>query len=90
MALFFWLLFGDFAWSMRDRSIGQMAAWYLNHLKVPNLVFGLFMSSLPVLVGLILGPVISVKSDRHRGGIQRDRLEQVHAPWCPDHYTAPL
>ncbi|MFA6286677.1 MAG: MFS transporter [Opitutaceae bacterium] len=65
--LFFWLLFGDFAWSMRDRSIGQMSAWYLNHLKVSNLAFGLLMSSLPVLIGLILGPIISVKSDHHRG-----------------------
>ncbi|HEY9248090.1 MAG TPA: MFS transporter [Rariglobus sp.] len=65
--LFFWLLFGDFAWSMRDRSIAQMAAWYLNHLQVPNIVFGLLISTFPVFVGLVLGPIISVKSDRHRG-----------------------
>ena len=67
VALFLWLLFGDFAWSMRDRSVGPMASWYLDHLNVPNLLFGLLISSLPALVGLILGPVISVKSDRHRG-----------------------
>lgn len=67
VALFCWLLLGDFSWSMRDRSVGPMAQWYLDHLEVPNIVFGLLISSLPVLVGLLLGPVISVKSDRHRG-----------------------
>jgi MFS family permease len=65
--LFFWLLWGDFSWSMRDRSVGPMAQWYLNDIKVPNLLFGLLMSSFPALAGLILGPIISVKSDRHRG-----------------------
>jgi MFS family permease len=67
VTLFFLLLAGDFAWSMRDRSAGPMAQWYLGHLKVPNYVFGLLLTSFPALVGLILGPIISVKSDRHRG-----------------------
>jgi MFS family permease len=66
VSLFVWLLFGDFAWSMRDRSVAPMAQWYLNHLNVPNIVFGLLVSSFPAFIGLILGPVISVKSDRHR------------------------
>lgn len=67
ITLFLWLLWGDFAWSMRDRSVGPMAQWYLNDIGVPNLLFGLLMSSFPGLVALFLGPVISVKSDRHRG-----------------------
>lgn len=66
-ALFAWLLFGDFAWSMRDRSVAPMASWYLDHLGVPKVVFGLLLSSFPVFLGLVLGPVISVKSDHHRG-----------------------
>jgi MFS family permease len=66
-ALFFWLLLGDFAWSMRDRSVAPMAQWYLNHLGVSSLLFGLLISSLPAALGLVLGPIISVKSDRHRG-----------------------
>lgn len=65
--LFAWLLLGDFSWSMRDRSVGPLAQWYLKHLGVPNLLFALLISSFPALVGLILGPIISVKSDRHRG-----------------------
>lgn len=67
LALFAMLLFGDFAWSMRDRSVAPIAQWYLNHLNVPNLLFGLLVSSFPALLGLLLGPIISVKSDRHRG-----------------------
>jgi MFS family permease len=67
VALFAWLLLGDFSWSMRDRSVGPMAQWYLKHLEVPNYLFALLISSFPALVGLILGPIISVKSDRHRG-----------------------
>ncbi|AHF90705.1 MFS transporter [Opitutaceae bacterium TAV5] len=67
VALFLWLLWGDFAWSMRDRSAGPMSQWYLNSLGVPKLLFGLLVSSFPALVALILGPVISMKSDRHRG-----------------------
>jgi Major Facilitator Superfamily. len=67
IALFLWLLWGDFSWAMRERSVGPMAQWYLQHLQVPNLVFALLITSFPALVGLILGPIISYKSDRHRG-----------------------
>lgn len=67
VVLFLWLLWGDFSWAMRDRSVGPMAQWYLQHLEVPNFVFALLISSFPALLGLLLGPVISYKSDRHRG-----------------------
>ena len=67
LALFFWLLLGDFAWTLRDRSAMPTAQWYLQHLGVSNQLFGLLLSSLPAFIGLFLGPLISVKSDRHRG-----------------------
>ena len=65
--LFFVLLLGDFAWSMRDRSVGPMSQWYLNSMKVPSFWFAVIFSAFPSVIGLFLGPVISVKSDRHRG-----------------------
>lgn len=71
VALFCWLLLGDFAWSMRDRSVGPMAQWYLKNLGVTNLLFGLLVSSFPALVALVLGPIISVKSDRYRSRLGR-------------------
>ncbi|AHF91332.1 MFS transporter [Opitutaceae bacterium TAV5] len=67
VVLFCWLLFGDFSWAMRDRSVFPMAKWYLKSLEVPNVLFGLLVTSFPALIGLFLGPVISMKSDRHRG-----------------------
>lgn len=67
VALFCVLLFGDFAWAMRERSVGPMSQWYLDSLRVPNVVFGLLLTSFPAFLGLIIGPIISVRSDRHRG-----------------------
>jgi hypothetical protein len=67
IAVFAWLLIGDFAWATRERSVGPMAQWFLNSLKVPNVLFGLLITSFPAALWLILGPIISVKSDRHRG-----------------------
>lgn len=67
VAVFVWLLLGDFAWATRERSVGPMAQWFLNSLKVPNFLFGLLITSFPAALWLILGPVISVRSDRHRG-----------------------
>lgn len=67
LVLFLWLLCGDFSWAMRERSVGPLAQWYLKHLEVPNLVFALLISTFPAVIGLLLGPIISYKSDRHRG-----------------------
>lgn len=67
VALFCWLFLGDFSWAMRDRSVGPIASWYLSQIGVPNLVFALLLSSFPALVNLVFVPIISVKSDRHRG-----------------------
>jgi MFS family permease len=67
VALFCWLLFGDFAWQMRGRSVFPMVKWYLKSMEVPNLLFGLLITSFPAVLSLLLVPVISVKSDRHRG-----------------------
>ncbi|MGE9292672.1 MAG: MFS transporter [Puniceicoccales bacterium] len=65
--LFAWLLLGDFSWSMRDRSVGPMSQWFLDQQNVSSLLFALLVSSFPALIGMFLGPYISVKSDRHRG-----------------------
>ena len=67
IVLFGWLLLGDFVWSMRDRSISPMAQWYLKHLEVPNIVYALILTSFPAVLTLLIAPVISYKSDRHRG-----------------------
>jgi MFS family permease len=71
IALFAWLLCGDFAWSMRERSVGPMSQWYLTSLAVPKWLFGVLLTSFPALITIVLAPIISVKSDRHRGRLGR-------------------
>lgn len=67
LTLFLFLLLGDFAWSMRDRSVGQLSQWYLGKLGIPSFLFALLISSFPATLALVLSPIISVRSDRHRG-----------------------
>lgn len=52
---------------MRERSVAPLAQWYLKSLDVPNLLFALLITTFPAIIGLLLGPIISYKSDRHRG-----------------------
>lgn len=67
VTLFAWMLVGDFAWSMRERSVGPLSQWYLKQLNVSNFVFGLIITSLPAIIGLLVTPVVAYRSDRHRG-----------------------
>lgn len=66
IVLFMTLLMGDFVWSMRDRSIGGMANWYLNSLNISSVLFGIFFSTIPAVITFVLVPVLSVKSDNYR------------------------
>lgn len=67
VALFGWLLWGDFAWQMRDRSILPMMQLLFKKYDVSDMVVGLLFSSLPLAIGLVTSPVVSYLSDRHRG-----------------------
>lgn len=64
--LFFWLLWGDFAWSMRDRSVPSVLVLLFKKFGASDMVTGLLMGSLPSLMALLIGPIISYKSDRYR------------------------
>jgi MFS family permease len=67
MLLFFWLLFGDFALSMRERSVGPMVQLFLKQQQVSDTMTAVLLSSLPPALGIILGPIVSMRSDRMRG-----------------------
>lgn len=66
-ALFVWLLFGDFSWMMKERAITPVAQIMLRSFQSPDWLVGLLVGSIPAGLGMILGPIISVRSDRHRG-----------------------
>ncbi|MGB8356026.1 MAG: MFS transporter [Chthoniobacteraceae bacterium] len=67
VVLFAWLLWGDFAWAMKDRAIPPIMQLLLKKFGASDMVAGLLFGTLPPAIGLILGPIISYKSDRHRG-----------------------
>ena len=64
--LFFWLLFGDFAWNMRERSVTPMVQLFLKSLKASDFTLAMLMTFLPPGINLILSPIVSYKSDRLR------------------------
>lgn len=66
-ALFCWLVWGDFAWAMRDRATMPLAQLLLKQFGAGDFVVGTLVGSLPAALAMLLGPVISVYSDRHRG-----------------------
>jgi MFS family permease len=64
--VFVWLLGGDFGLSMKDRAVAPIAMVMLRTMSTPVWIVGLLVGSIPSAMGLFLGPVISVKSDRYR------------------------
>ncbi|RZL35156.1 MAG: MFS transporter [Rubrivivax sp.] len=71
VALFGWLLLGDFAWSIKERAVVPVAQVLLKQLQASDFFIALVVGSLPAGLGMLLGPVIAVKSDRHRGRFGR-------------------
>jgi MFS family permease len=66
LVLFCWLLGGDFAWSMRERTSPALMQLLFNKYSGSDVVTGLLFSSLPTGLGLILGPIVGYRSDRLR------------------------
>jgi len=65
--LFSWLLWGDFALSMRQRAVYPVVQLLLKRFGASDTLMSLLISSLPAGIGFFLGPIISYRSDRHRG-----------------------
>ena len=65
--LFFWLLWGDFASAMSGRSVGPMMQFLLRKYAASNFLISLLLGSATALITMFLAPIISYKSDRHRG-----------------------
>jgi MFS family permease len=65
-ALFSWLLFGDFAVSVRERTIQVMAQLLFKKFGASDMLVGILTASVPNGLGLILGPITGYQSDRLR------------------------
>jgi MFS family permease len=66
VAIFCWLLWGDFSWALKDRSVQSVLQVLLKKYGASNLVMSLFLVSLPALYSVIVGPIVSYRSDRTR------------------------
>ena len=64
--LTFWLLWGDVAWSMRDRSVPSVMQLLFQKFGASNLVSSLLISTLPYGLILLISPIVSFRSDRYR------------------------
>ncbi len=69
--LFVFLLGGDFTWQLRDRFIIPTMPLLLRKFGGSDFITGLLMGTLPAALGILLAPVVSYRSDRHRGRFGR-------------------
>ena len=67
VALFGWLLWGDFCFSMMEIVLPNILPLKLKDLGVSNALMSLIMTTIPGVFDITVGTVVSYKSDRHRG-----------------------
>lgn len=65
--LFCWLLLGDFAWSMKERSVMWTFQVLIKRFGASDFLSGVFIGTIPQALALVLTPIVSYFSDRHRG-----------------------
>ena len=66
VVLFFWLLWGDFALNLKERSVPDALKFLLKHFQASDLVLALLVTSLPQTMALVVAPIVSYQSDRLR------------------------
>ena len=64
--LFFWLLWGDFAFQMRDRLVPPTMQLLFKNFGASDMLTGILFSSLPAGLGMVVGPIVGYQSDRLR------------------------
>ncbi len=66
LVLFSLLLWGDFAWSMKERSAAPVLQILIKDFHASDSTMQMFMVVIPCAITVMLGPVISYRSDRYR------------------------
>jgi len=64
--VFGWLLWGDFAWAMKERTVGPVFQLMLHKFSASDTLTALLMGSLPSTISIILTPIVAYHSDRFR------------------------
>ena len=71
LLLFFLLLAGDFIWSLRERSTTMISLLLIKELGASDFLNSLIIYALPCAISVVICPLISYRSDRHRGRFGR-------------------
>lgn len=67
VVLFAWLLWGDFAWAMKDRTVTDVLTLLIKKFDISDTLTALLLVIIPQLLVILIQPIVSFKSDRHRG-----------------------
>jgi maltose/moltooligosaccharide transporter len=71
VTLFGWLLWGDFSYQLRDRALNSIFPKLLHNFGASDTMVASLTSSAAALIVIILTPIFSYLSDRHRGRLGR-------------------
>ncbi|MBC8038940.1 MAG: MFS transporter [Opitutaceae bacterium] len=77
--LAFWMSWGDFAWQLKERSVPPVVQVLLKKFSASDTFTAFILGTLPAAIGLLLVPIVSYRSDRHRGRWGR-RIPYLLAP----------
>lgn len=69
--LFGWLLWGDFAWSMKERAVNIVATLMARSFGISDFGHGLLIVGFTNFTNIFLQPIISYRSDRYRSRLGR-------------------
>lgn len=78
IVLFLCLLWGDFAWAMKGRTVGSITTLMVKRYGISDTWYSILIYSIPNFTNIFLIPWISYKSDRHRGRFGR-RIPYIFA-----------
>jgi MFS family permease len=65
--LFFWLLWGDFIYMLMEAVTPSIMPLKFDSLGASSTMIGIVVVSIPACIYSVLNPILSFKSDRHRG-----------------------
>lgn len=64
--VFFWLLWGDFTFSLMEAVIPSILPLKLQSLGSSNMAMGIIMGTIPSAMNFMINPIVSFRSDRFR------------------------
>jgi len=71
VVLFFFLLLGDLAWSLKERSVQEVFKVILRKFSQNALLLNALVGALPAIVTMVVGPIVGSWSDRTRTRLGR-------------------